>query len=607
MRVSFKGNLILSLIATIFLVGFIFIDQAKAQEQVEESQIEAQETSNGIRIIISTSGPAKFTSFWLDDPPSLVVEFQSRNILSKIDDEVIVDQGVIKRITSSYFGRGKDRSLKSLTFELTQKAPYEIWQDENAILLDIETGSVGVSMFTIGDEEITIEDTAKEAIIERLDAMDIALMQVAESQPLLEAPVAPLEISKEGVVWDVPEDIDSTAEADFLPKTAVLPVDAPETLPTREKKGIWAWALWLAGLTLISGVGFLAWYRRRPKIEIDEKLKKLKIELQEKDNRLKQEETVRKAVEKTSLEKEKERKQLKSELQEKNNQLEKEKTVRETAEKVISQKEEEQKRLRLDLQKKGSRLKEEQGLCETIRKSVLEKDEEHKKLKLELQEKDNRLKEEKAIRETAKKIALEMEEKLKRLGVESKESSNRLEQERFIRESAERAVLEKEEEYKELKVSYDSLEDMLIKKQLVKKLLSPKREERFWIHGKSKENRIFPRLSLTKDFKKTIVLRIESPNKSHLRSFANDVSSGGLCFGAEKEFKEKEPINLRLFFFGDRVPMIKAQAWIAWKRKIGQINYYGVSFDLIDEKDKLELDKYVGSKINQTAEALVEA
>ncbi|MBU4311981.1 MAG: PilZ domain-containing protein [Candidatus Omnitrophica bacterium] len=494
MRVSFKGNLILSLIATIFLVGFIFIDQAKAQEQVEESQIEAQETSNGIRIIISTSGPAKFTSFWLDDPPSLVVEFQSRNILSKIDDEVIVDQGVIKRITSSYFGRKKDKSLKSLTFEFTENVPYKIWQGEGAILLDIETASVGTSMFTVGDKEIVIEDTAKDAIIERLDAMDIALMQAAGAQVALETPE--IEI-KEGIL----EEIDKPEE-EIVPPKAEVPLIAvlEPAAPTRKKKGIWGMAFWLAGLALISGLGFLTW--RRHRVGYNQRLEKLKLELQEKNKRIEQEEAIRKAVE----------------------------------------------------------------------KAALQKESEHKKLKLELQKKSNQLKETEAIWETSEKT-----------------------------------VLEKGKEYKQLKDSYDSLEDLLIKKGVVKKALTSEGKEELWIPGESKERRVLPRLPLTKDYNKTIIARVESSNKSHLRCFVNDVNSGGLCFGAEKEFKEKEPINLRLFFFGDRVPMIKVRARIAWKRKIDQINYYGVSFDLIDEKDKLELDKYVESKINQSAEALVEA
>lgn len=599
MRVNFKQNCILSMLTVVFLLSFIFINQAKAQEQMEDSQIKAQETSHGIRIIISTSGPAEFTSFWLDDPtPRLVVEFQSRNILSKIGEEVVVDQSVIKKITSSYVGTRRDKSLKSLTFELSEKVPYRIWQEGNAILLDIET-PLEASVFMVGDEEIIAQDEAKDVIIKRLDAMDSALMLVAESQPMVETPPAPLVISTEEVIEEIPEVMDKAGAEVVSPKTLALPVDVSETLPAKEKKGIWGWALWLAGLTLVSGLGFLAWYRRRPKTETEDKLKKLTLELQEKDSRLKQEETIRKAVEKASLEKEKESKQLNSELQEKNNQIEKEKAIRETAEKVISQKEEEQKRLNLELQKKEERLKEEEAGREAIRKSALEKDEELGKLKLELQERNNRLKEEKGIRETAEKTALKKEEEFKRFTVELKESNNRLEQERFIRESAEKAVSEKEEEYKELKASYESLENTLIKKESARKLLSSEGEERLWIPGKSQEKRTFPRLSLTKDFKKTIVLRIESPNKPHLRSFAKDVSSKGLCFEAERQFNEKEPVNLRLFFFGDRIPMIKAQARIIWKRKVGQVNYYGVSFDLLEEKDKLELNQYIESKINE--------
>jgi len=106
-------------------------------------------------------------------------------------------------------------------------------------------------------------------------------------------------------------------------------------------------------------------------------------------------------------------------------------------------------------------------------------------------------------------------------------------------------------------------------------------------------------LSLTKDFNKTIILRIEFPRQPHIRSFASNISSGGLCFETRKDFKEKKPVNLRLFFYGDRVPTIKAQAQIMWKRTVGEINYYGVSLDLLEEKDKLELNEYMESKINE--------
>jgi len=40
----------------------------------------------------------------------------------------------------------------------------------------------------------------------------------------------------------------------------------------------------------------------------------------------------------------------------------------------------------------------------------------------------------------------------------------------------------------------------------------------------------------------------------------------GLCFETRKEFQEKEIINLRLFFFGDRVPILKIKAKVIWKK-----------------------------------------
>lgn len=112
--------------------------------------------------------------------------------------------------------------------------------------------------------------------------------------------------------------------------------------------------------------------------------------------------------------------------------------------------------------------------------------------------------------------------------------------------------------------------------------------------------REFRRLLLTRDYNRTIILRIDFPNKSEsIKSFVNNISSEGLCFESKKEFTESEPINLRLFFYGDRIPIIKIQGQIVWKKRQNLINYYGVFFEWLDEKDKLKLDRYIDSKVEK--------
>lgn len=459
MRVNLKRKSFFGLTMIIFIVAFIFISQAKGQEVVEKSQIATQKTSDGTRITISTSGPAEFSSYWLDGPPRLIVEFKSRNIISKIDKEVIVNQGVIKKITPGFFGRGRKRSLKLLTFELRQKAPYKIWQEGDAILLDIQA-PLETPIFHLGGKEILSESETSEVITKRLKAMDAALVQVAEREAPLEIPEVEItEASLETPVAKVDEKavarISKAEEKVVSAKTIALPV----VEPARRSKAMVAIIFSLAALILASGLGFFVWRRR--KLDADEKIKRLKLELQERNKRLEQEEMIRKAMEQTALEKEKEHQQLSDSL--------------------------------------------------------------------------------------------------------------------------------------------ESLKGELIEKGMLKRELSAEEKERPWVPGKSKERRQFLRLPLSRDYNRTIILRIETQGKpKSLKSFASNIGSDGLCFETKEEFKKEEPVNLRFFFYGDAVPMMKIQAHIVWKKEVETINYYGVYFDLIEEKDKLELNRYIESKIAET-------
>lgn len=450
----------------ILVFGFLFINLSIAQELTEKPKTLpiAKETKEGTRIVISTSGPAKFSSYWVDTPPRLIVEFQTRNIVSKLDNEVIVNQGVIKKITSRYFGDGQRKSLKSLTFELTQKVPYRIWQEVDIIILDIETPAE-VSGFPEDGKEIFVNEAKdKEAMIKKLEVMDTALTKVVATHPALEPPKVIAE------------------------------------LPKKEGKNKMGLVFWFVGLAFISGLGFLLFWLfwRRYKLILDknvavQEIEKLKSQVAEKNKLFEQEEIIRKTIENTSLTREKEFDQLKLELQ--------------------------------------------------------------KEAKL-------------------------------------------LEEEEKVRRAKEEELLKKEKETEQVKNSYESLKEVLVNKGLAKKLSFPKGEEELWIPGKSLEKRQLPRLDLSRDYNRTIILRIESPDKSKSsKSFANNIGLGGLCFEARKDFEEKETINLRLFFFGDKVPILKIKAEIIWKKTDSPVNHYGVSFVSLEDKNKTELSRYIESKI----------
>ena len=159
-------------------------------------------------------------------------------------------------------------------------------------------------------------------------------------------------------------------------------------------------------------------------------------------------------------------------------------------------------------------------------------------------------------------------------------------------------TLKKEKEDQELKELFKSVRKILVKKGLLKKETSPEQKEKPQISEEPKERRRSSRLSLTKDFNKSIILRMNQLNKSeNIKAFADNISCGGLCLETKRQLKKNSKINLRLFFYGDHVPMIKIQARIIWKKEIETTNHYGASFNSIEEKDKESLNRYIESNI----------
>lgn len=473
-----KANLkpALTFFLIIFVIGFAFISLAGAEELTQQAKITppVQESKDSTRIIVTTSGPAKFSSHWLDNPPRLVVGFQTKNIVSSIGSELVVNEGVIKRIASEYYG-STQKNLKSLTFELSEKVPYKIWQEDNNIILDIHA-SLTAPLSSEG-KEVFVKDESREQIGRRLETMETALKQL----PVVQTQAKPPKL----IAKTIPPQRKATAPIAFW--FMALPIGR-QTI-----------ALWLIGLALISSVGLLVWlFWRRYKLILDKnvaakEIEKLKSQVAEKNKLLEQEEIIRKAIEDASRTREKESEQLKLELQN--------------------------------------------------------------------------------------------EAKL-------------LEQEEKARKTAEEGLLQKEKEVVEVKGSLESLKEVLVDKGLAKKLTTAEKEGELWISGKSEERRESPRLDLSKDYNRTIILRIESADKlKNIKSFANNIGIEGLCFETRHDFGEKEAISLRLFFFGDKVPIIKIRAKILWKKTILPVNYYGVSFVSLKEEDKGNLSNYIESKI----------
>ena len=447
--------------------GLLITSQANAEELSKE--LSANEAKSGTKIMISTSGPTEFKSYSLENPYRIVVEFQSQNVISDMDREIVVADGLIKKITSSYFEKGNRKAVKMLTFELSKQASYKISQEDDAIVLSIQA-PLEIPAFNISSNGI-FEVAENSNNIRRLEVMDAVLKQAKEIQSSSIAPAA--ETSQPGVI-------------------SKGSIEKNRQIPIQQR------VFWFLGLIL--SLGFSIWYRfntiNKSK-KMNRQIEEFKLNAQKKEVLLGQEETLRKAIEKAAIEKEKK----------------------------------------------------------------------YKELQLQLQETTKRLKHE----------------------------------ENLLREK-ETALSEKNKECQLLKNSCESFKDTLVKRGLAKELISAEGRRELWISGKSPEKRALLRLPLTKDFHNTVILKIESSGVSgQIKSFAENISSGGLCFESSYDLNTKQPISLRLFFYGGKVPNLKTHAWIAWKKVVDSKSYYGVSFEDLSEKVKSELKSYIESNATETA------
>ncbi|MFH1691798.1 MAG: PilZ domain-containing protein [Candidatus Omnitrophota bacterium] len=546
--VNSKLKRIVIVFFTMSLLGIIYGGVSLAQDSARSPEYLV--SKDGMRIIISASGPVKFNSYWLDNPFRLIIEFQTKNIISKMKEEIAVNQGVIKRISSAYFEKGNDRSLKSLTFELMEKVPYKILQEADMIILDIQT-SADLSVFPEGGKEIFAKNEPKEVILERLDAMGSALTM---------------------------DSVFTKATANHFLSEA-FPEAITEFPETRKKTmGI---VFWFTGLTLVFGLGgFLFW--RRHKLIFDKnasvrEIENLKSQIEERNKLLEQEKIIRKMVENTSLVREKEFEQFKLELQRKTELLEEEK-ARKAKEEVLLKLaiEKEIEQLKSEFQRKAELLEEEKA-CQAKEEELLKKE-------IEPEQPEN------DFDPLTQVLPLDGGLCPGFLVLPAGLSTGQ----------ADGCTKGEKTEIADLSTGLHSLKEAFVDRALEEEVFSSREEEKLLTVEKTSENRQFFRSDLSKDYNRTIILRIESPGKSKsIKSFANNIGLRGLCFETRRDFEEKEAINLRLFFFGDKVPILKIKAEIVWKKTVFPVHYYGVSFVSMEEKDKKDLSRYMESRITK--------
>lgn len=121
-------------IKIVILLGVLIFVQNLAQA------MEFQEKFT--RIAIASSDTIKYESRWLDNPPRLIIKFRTPNVFGKLVEDTLLNEGVIKNITVSYYpgavSSSERKQIKFLTFWLSQKIDYKVSNSNNKIFIDFK-------------------------------------------------------------------------------------------------------------------------------------------------------------------------------------------------------------------------------------------------------------------------------------------------------------------------------------------------------------------------------------------------------------------------------------------------------------------------------------
>ena len=158
-----KTNRIFS--ALIFSIVFFFMGLSLAGADG------AKEPSNFTRILIFVSGPVKYSHAMRSNPPRVVINFTSKNIFANIEEEVLINKGIIKKANAEYYPKNKKKesapALKSLTFYLAKKAPYKIIKEKEMLIVQIKAPKEFLTQeFSYGDLAKKVESAFIGSLIE---------------------------------------------------------------------------------------------------------------------------------------------------------------------------------------------------------------------------------------------------------------------------------------------------------------------------------------------------------------------------------------------------------------------------------------------------------
>ncbi|MFH1519943.1 MAG: hypothetical protein ABIE75_05195 [Candidatus Omnitrophota bacterium] len=552
-----------------FLLGIgIFITPIVAQEQKAIFAQESKGRPDITRIVISVSGPAKYKHYQKEKPPGLVIEFKTRNVISQIEKEAIVKQGVVKSIQAQYYRRAgsikgkRVYPLKSLTFELLQSSVYRIVQTDNSIIVEIEN-PVDLKVEEVSGGEVEITDTVRtgEELNEKKKALQEAILE-AEIKLEEEKKKIRGELKSEALV---PAEVLASPEKakEIIPALDKKKIKRP-SIPSKIHPGSFKEVIFLIFFTgigaLIGALGALLWKFQRQKNKkktnltskgIVKEVQDYVSQLRQKDACLREELNKYKNLEQRLAEKnqiiqeqQSQSQQLQEQLNKTNKEAEETFTLAAHLEQKLVQKEQQFQEKEAVLEE----LSQKSRVIEGVNKEFQELKASYQTLEQSLKEKEGSLI---GLKEHKENLKEELSSKRELIGKLQDQLSLMRQKVQKEDESAARAKLQKQRPKDEKSASID---------------LTPLNEEGVWL-------RIEPKGPIV-------------PLKR--------ISFSGISFESDKELNIPQSCRMSLIFFGSSLPLVLRGKLIK-QEKIPETSKYNVKLQYFSLKpvEKKKLNRYL--------------
>lgn len=176
----------------IFVVGLLLV--------AAPSFLAAQEKSTPpevTQVTITTSGRADYRYFTLENPPRLVIHFESLNVFNDLfEDQQEFPEGILVSMEAQYYPKpkGKTRTpLQGLILTLRSPTTYQVIEEENAIEVMLKDTSLvaneegiptelAITRVVSGPKDLTAEQNALIDTFSMVKARQIAAQEMVKQQ-----------------------------------------------------------------------------------------------------------------------------------------------------------------------------------------------------------------------------------------------------------------------------------------------------------------------------------------------------------------------------------------------------------------------------------------